>query len=58
MIETERYCEHVKEIQHQYLENDHKSISCYEAIALWFSEWVGDHEMYKMDLKLEKKGDS
>ena len=57
MIETERYCEHVREIQHRYLEKDREDISCYEAIALWFSEWVGDHELYNLDLKLETKGD-
>ena len=58
MIETERYCEHVTEIQHKYLENDHKDISCFEAIALWFSEWVGDHELYKLDQKIVNEGDN
>jgi len=58
MIETERYCERVSEIQQQYLEKDHENISCYEAIALWFSEWVGDCEMYQTEQKLEKKGEN
>jgi hypothetical protein len=58
MIETERYCERVEEIQNQFLQKDCEDISCYEAIALWFSEWVGDHEIYKLEQKLEKKGDN
>jgi hypothetical protein len=58
MIETERCCEHIEEIQHQYLKNDHEDISCYEAIALWFSEWVGDNELYKMDQQPKKKGEN
>ena len=58
MTETEKYCKHAEEIQNQFWQEGHEDISYYEAIALWFSEWVGDHEFYNLDQKLEKKGDN
>lgn len=58
MIETERYCERIEEIQNQFLEKGQEDISYYEAIALWVSEWVGDHELYDLDQKLENEGDN
>jgi len=55
MIETERYCQYISEIQKLHLENDHEDISCYEAIAIWLSEWVGDQVLYQLDQKMDKR---
>ena len=55
MVETERYSQHISEIQKNHLENDHKDISCYEAIAIWLSEWVGEQMLYQVDQKMDKR---
>ena len=55
MIETERYSQYISEIQKDHLENDNQDISCYEAIAIWLSEWVGDQVLYQVDQKMDKR---
>ncbi len=55
MIETERYYQYISEIQKNHAENDNQDISCYEAIAIWFSKWVGDQIFNQEEQKMDNR---
>ena len=55
MIETEKYSECISEIQRHHLEKNHSDISCYEAIAIWLSGWMGDQLIYQADQETDQR---